>query len=395
MEVKSKPNLDFSNTEIAFKNKSNDELKKAYWLFKMMNKSWFVNIGSKLGTLAVRLNLPFSKTIVKKTIFEQFCGGTTLLDSQQTIEHLADFNVVTLLDYGAEGKSSEEDFNRTMNENIKALEFAAANKFIPVVTTKITGIARFELLEKISAGDTLSPDEETEYSNALKRIDAICSAAFKTKTSIFIDAEESWIQDAIDAIANLMMSRYNKEYISVFNTFQMYRHDRLEFLMKSFEEAKSNGYILGAKLVRGAYMEKERNRAEEMGYPSPINKDKAATDDCFNTALRFCIDNFEQIALCNATHNVDSSRILADLIFERKLPKEHPHLNFCQLYGMSDNLTFNLAASGYNVGKYLVYGHVEEVVPYLVRRAQENTSVTGDMSRELEFYNTEIKRRGL
>lgn len=395
MEVKSKPNLDFSNTEIAFKNKSNDELKKAYWLFKMMNKSWFVNIGSKLGTLAVRLNLPFSKTIVKKTIFKQFCGGTTLLDSQQTIEHLSDFNVFTLLDYGAEGKSSEEDFNRTMNENIKALEFAAANKFIPVVTTKITGIARFELLEKISAGDTLSPDEETEYSNALKRIDAICSAAFKTKTSIFIDAEESWIQDSIDTIANLMMSRYNKQYISVYNTFQMYRHDRLEFLMKSYEEAKANGYILGAKLVRGAYMDKERNRAEEMNYPSPINKDKAATDDCFNTALRFCIDNFEQIALCNATHNVDSSRILADLIFERKLPKEHPHLNFCQLYGMSDNLTFNLAASGYNVGKYLVYGQVEEVVPYLVRRAQENTSVTGDMSRELEFYNTEIKRRGL
>lgn len=395
MEVKSRPNLDFSNTEIAFKNKSNDELKKAYWLFKMMNKSWFVNIGSKLGSLAVRLNLPFSKQIVKKTIFEQFCGGTTLLNSQQTIEHLAKYNVVTLLDYGAEGKSSEEDFNRTMNENIKALEFAAANKYIPVVTTKITGIARFDLLIKISSGETLDAEEQTEYSNVLKRIDAICAAAFKTKTSIFIDAEESWIQDAIDSIANLMMSRYNKDYISVYNTFQMYRHDRLEFLMKSFEEAKAKGYILGAKLVRGAYMDKERSRAEEMGYPSPINKDKASTDDCFNTALRFCIDNYEKIALCNATHNLESSMILADLIYERNLPKEHPHLNFCQLFGMSDNLTFNLAESGYNVGKYLVYGQVEEVVPYLVRRAQENTSVTGDMSRELELYNVEIKRRGI
>lgn len=393
--MKSKPNLDFSNTEIAFKNKSNEQLKKAFWLFKMMNKSWFVNLGSRLGSIAVRLNLPFSKTIVEKTIFEQFCGGTTLLNSQQTIEHLAAYKVATLLDYGAEGKVTESDFNLTMNENIKALEFAAANPFIPVVTTKITGIARFDLLEKISSGVDLVPEEEAEYSNVLKRIDAICSAAYKTKTSIFIDAEESWIQDAIDSIANLMMSRYNKEYISVYNTFQMYRHDRLEFLMKSYEEANNQGYILGAKLVRGAYMDKERKRAEERGYPSPINKDKASTDDCFNTALRFCIDNYEKIALCNATHNLESSRILADLIFERNLPKEHTHLNFCQLYGMSDNLTFNLAESGYNVGKYLVYGQVEEVVPYLVRRAQENTSVTGDMSRELDLYNLEIKRRGL
>lgn len=390
-----KPQLDFTNTEIAFKNKSDEQLKKAYMLFKMMNKSWFVKIGSKLGTVAIKLRLPFSKVIVKKTIFEQFCGGTTLLNSQPTIDDLATSNVATLLDYGAEGKSSEDDFNLTMNENIKALEFAASSPNIPVVTTKITGIARFELLEKISSGADLNPSEEKEYSNALKRIDAICSAAYKNKTSIFIDAEESWIQDAIDSIANLMMSRYNKEYISVYNTFQMYRHDRLEFLMKSFEEAKANDYILGAKLVRGAYMFKERERAEEMGYPSPINKDKASTDDCFNTALRFCIDNYERIALCNATHNLESSRILANLIDERKLPKDHPHLNFCQLYGMSDNLTFNLSAAGYNVGKYLVYGQVEEVVPYLVRRAQENTSVTGDMSRELELYTQEIKRRGI
>lgn len=390
-----KPKLDFTNTEIAFKNKSDEELKKAHLLFKMMNKSWFVKIGSTLGTVAIKLRLPFSKTIVKKTIFEQFCGGTTLLNSQPTIDDLASSKVATLLDYGAEGKSSESDFNLTMNENIKALEFAAASPNIPVVTTKITGVARFELLEKISSGADLDPSEEKEYSNVLKRMDAICSAAYKNKTSIFIDAEESWIQDAIDSIANLMMSRYNKEYISVYNTFQMYRHDRLEFLMKSFEEAKANDYILGAKLVRGAYMIKERARAEEMEYASPINKDKATTDDHFNTALRFCIDNYEGVALCNATHNLESSRILADLIEERKLPKDHPHLNFCQLYGMSDNLTFNLSASGYNVGKYLVYGQVEEVVPYLVRRAQENSSVTGDMSRELELYNKEIRRRGI
>lgn len=387
--------IDFSNTEIAFKNKSDQELKKAYQLFKMMNKSWFVNLGSKLGTLAVKWNLPFSKAIVKNTIFEQFCGGTTLLNSQPTIDKLAKYNVVSLLDYGAEGKTTEEAYNRTMNENIKALEFASTNPSIPVVTTKITGLARFELLEKISAGESLSVEEEKEYSNVLKRIDAICSSASKNNTSIFIDAEETWIQDSIDSITNLMMSRYNKDKVSVFNTFQMYRHDRLAFLKKSYEEANKQGYLLGAKLVRGAYMEKERARAAEMGYDSPINPSKQVTDEKFNQGIRFCVDHYETIALCNATHNLESSALLASLIQEKNLPKDHPHLNFCQLYGMSDNLTFNLAAEGFNVGKYVVYGQVEEVVPYLVRRAQENASVTGDMSRELELYSEEIKRRSI
>lgn len=387
--------INFSNTEIAFKNKSDQELKKAYQLFKMMNKSWFVNLGSKLGTLAVKWNLPFSKVIVKNTIFEQFCGGTTLLNSQPTIDKLAQYNVVSLLDYGAEGKTTEEAYNQTMNENIKALEFASTNSSIPVVTTKITGLARFELLEKISAGASLSEEEEQEYSHVLKRIDAICASASKNNTSIFIDAEETWIQDAIDSITNLMMSRYNKEKVSVFNTFQMYRHDRLAFLKKSCEEANKQGYLLGAKLVRGAYMEKERARAEEMGYDSPINPTKQATDEQFNQGVRFCVDHYETIALCNATHNLESSALLASLIQDKNLPKDHPHLNFCQLYGMSDNLTFNLAAEGFNVGKYVVYGQVEEVVPYLVRRAQENSSVTGDMSRELELYSEEIKRRSI
>ena len=387
--------INFSNTEIAFKNKSDQELKKAYQLFKMMNKSWFVNLGSKLGTLAVKWNLPFSKVIVKNTIFEQFCGGTTLLNSQPTIDKLAQYNVVSLLDYGAEGKTTEEAYNRTMNENIKALEFASTNASIPVVTTKITGLARFELLEKISAGESLSAEEEQEYSHVLKRIDAICASASKNNTSIFIDAEETWIQDAIDSITNLMMSRYNKDKVSVFNTFQMYRHDRLAFLKKSYEEANKQGYLLGAKLVRGAYMEKERARAEEMGYDSPINPTKQATDEQFNQGVRFCVDHYETIALCNATHNLESSALLASLIQDNNLPKDHPHLNFCQLYGMSDNLTFNLAAEGFNVGKYVVYGQVEEVVPYLVRRAQENSSVTGDMSRELELYSKEIKRRSI
>ena len=387
--------LDFSNTENAFASKSNAELKRAAWLFRMMNKSWVVNIGSKLGLLAVRLRLPFAETIIKKTIFRQFCGGTTLLESVPVIEKLYAQNTFTALDYGAEAKESEADFNKTMSETIRALEFAATHESVPVVSAKITGMARFALLEQIQDNVPHSEESRKEYKTVLKRLDSICHVACQKGVSIFFDAEESWIQDTIDHLVKVMMRRYNREKVVVYNTFQMYRHDRLDFLMKSYDEAKAGNYMLGAKLVRGAYMEKERDRAEEKGYPSPINPDKKSTDDCYNMGIRFCIDHYEEIALCNATHNAESCMLMADLIHQRNLPKDHKHLNFCQLLGMSDHLTFNLAAAGYNVAKYLVYGSVQEVVPYLVRRAQENTSVTGDMSRELQLITNEMKRRHL
>jgi len=388
--------LDFSNTEIAFAHKSDKELKKAGWLYSLMNKTWLVNPLSDLGLLAMKLRIPLTETIVKETMFQQFVGGTTLLESTASIETLYEYNIQSVLDYGAEAKTTEHEFNKTMNENIRAIEFAKINASTPVVVSKISGIARFGLLETIQKDRSGLPKSVLiEYRNVLKRIDSICYAASINGVSIMIDAEESWIQDTIDHIANLMMKRYNKERVVVYNTFQMYRHDRLKFLIKSFDKAQAEDYLLGAKLVRGAYMEKERERAKDKDYPSPIQPNKQASDDAYNMALRFCIDNYKKIASCAATHNEESSRLQAEMIDEKGIPKDHPHLNFCQLYGMSDNLTFNLANAGYNVAKYMVYGQVNEVFPYLIRRAKENTAVSGDMSREYGLISKEMKRRSL
>lgn len=394
MEIK-KNELDFGNTQIAFSLKTDKELKKTAWLFNMMNKPLLVNWGTKLAMKSVEWNLPFAETAIKHTIFEQFCGGTTLLDASPAMERLAQFGTKSILDYGVEGKESEEDFNRTMVENLNTIDFASRTKHIPFLSVKITGLARFDLLARIQQNAPLTHDEQNEYFTASKRLDAICHAGREKGISVLIDAEESWIQDTIDRMANMMMARYNRDKAVVFNTFQMYRHDRLAFLKESHELSKEKSFVLGAKLVRGAYMEKERNRAAEMGYPTPINPDKVATDKLYNDALVYCTKHHEQIAVMNATHNAQSSILLADLMEEMGIPHNHPHFWFCQLYGMSDNITFNLAAAGYNVAKYMVYGSVKDVVPYLVRRAQENTSVTGDVGRELALVAKEVKRRGL
>lgn len=317
------------------------------------------------------------------------------MECQPVIDMLKEHRTAAILDYGLEAKQTETDFNLTMNENIRAIEFASQNDTVPVISTKITGLARFDLLKDIQANVPLNRDTWREYRNILKRIDSICHTASSKGVSVFIDAEESWIQDTIDHITRLMMERYNRERVVVYNTFQMYRHDRLKFLMSSYKEAKRKGYKLGAKIVRGAYMEKERERAHDGGYDSPIHPNKEATDDAYNTAIRFCIEHYEDIAICNATHNKESTKLMAVLIERKGLPKDHAHLNFSQLYGMSDHLTFNLADAGFNVAKYVPYGPVKEVVPYLIRRAQENTAVTGDMSREYQLIQAEIKRRGL
>lgn len=387
---------DFNDTATAFAHLSDSELKKAAWLFRMMNRPWLVKYGSSLGLMAVEWNLPFAEKVIRHTIFEQFVGGSTLLDCQKSIDRLAALNTFTILDYGAEAKETEQDFNHTMTENIRAIDFATqSGGKIPVISTKITGLARFSLLERIQNKATLERDELNEYRNVLKRLDTICYHASIKGVSVFIDAEESWIQDTLDHLVWLMMKRYNKERVVVYNTFQMYRHDRLQFLIESFDRAREQGFLLGAKLVRGAYMEKERNRAAELGYTNPINPDKQATDDLFNTALRFCADHIEHLAVCNASHNAESSLLLADLMQKKNMPADHPHVLFSQLYGMSDNLTFNLAKAGYRVGKYMPYGQVHDVIPYLIRRAQENTSVTGDAGRELSLILQEVNRRGI
>ena len=262
--------LDFSNTEIAFADRSDKELKKTAWLFGMMNNQWLVGIGSKIGLAAIKLHLPFVQGAIKNTIFEQFCGGTTLLESQKTIDRLKNSNIKSILDYGAEAKEDENELNHTMNENLRSIEFAAPLDFVPVVSTKISGLGRFELLESVQAGIAFTEETKSEYRSILRRLDAICSAAAAKGMSVFIDAEETWVQDTIDHLAEMMMKRYNTERVVVYTTCQMYRHDRLQYLYELYERSQKEGYVLGVKLVRGAYMEKERDRAEEMGYSSPI-----------------------------------------------------------------------------------------------------------------------------
>lgn len=395
MDPEPKHSLDFGNTEIAFANKSDKELKKMMWLFKLMNNQSLVNIGTSLGMLGIKLRIPFVKPIIKATIFDQFVGGENLMDCQITIDKLYKSQTLTILDYGAEGKSNEEDLNQVMSETVRAIEFAAANSSVPCVSTKVTGLVDNIILEKISDNISLDEGEKRQFDQLKDRMHAICSRASELGVGVFVDAEESWIQDPIDDLVDEMMHLYNQDKVAVYNTFQLYRTDRLQFMKDSHKLAIDNNYIFGAKLVRGAYMDKERARAIENNYPSPINKTKQETDDRYNEALRYCLTNHTTIASCNATHNQESNRLQAEIIEKIDIRKNHPHFNFCQLYGMSDNITFNLAQEGFNVAKYIPYGPVKEVVPYLIRRAKENSSVTNEMSRELGLIAEEIKRRGL
>ncbi len=393
-QYKRKMEIDFTNTKVAFEHMTDGELRKAHWLFKIMNNRLLVDLGSKIGLQALKWNIPMTETVIKNTIYEQFCGGESLEGTQPTIDHLFENETLTILDYGAEAKESDADFDRTKEEVIKGLIFAAKNESVPVVSTKITGLARFALLQKVQEEKELTPDEQAEWERAISRINDICRKGEELfNVGLFFDAEETWIQDTLDAIVEEMMEKYNTKKAIVYNTFQMYRHDRLEYLKEQHGVAKGKGYILGAKLVRGAYMEKERERAQGMGYEDPIQKDKEATDQDYDAALEYCIRNHEDIASCNASHNEESAQLQVKLMSELGLDKAHPHLNFCQLYGMSDHLTFNISKAGFNGAKYVPYGPVKEVIPYLIRRAQENSSVTGDMGREFKLISMEFRRR--
>jgi len=385
--------LDLFNTEHAFSYKNDQALRKALWLFGLMNRPQLVRLGSILGLNAVQLGLPFAEKIIRNTIFEQFCGGTSLQDTLPTIKRLSAAGVFSILDYGAEGKETEADFDHTMEQTIAALKFGAGNPSVPMVSTKITGMARFGLLEAVHRGDVLSNAEKAEFERASGRIARVCEVAASSGVAISFDAEETWIQRPIDDLARTMMEHFNREKVLVYNTYQLYLRDRLQDLRDAHAAAREKGYLLGAKLVRGAYIEKEHHRAETMGYPSPIQADKAATDHDYNQALRYCVEHIEEIACFNASHNAFSAMLLATLAVRYNLPRNHPHLFFAQLFGMSDNLTFNLAKSGFNAGKYVIYGAVKDVMPYLIRRAKENTAVSGDMGREYRFIAAEIKRR--
>ncbi|MBA3829774.1 MAG: proline dehydrogenase family protein [Taibaiella sp.] len=385
---------EFENTEIAFRYRSDKDLKQARFLFNSMGSPLLTSIGMRATKIALALHLPI-EGLVRKTIFNQFCGGETMGDAAHTADALSQYGIGVILDYGVEGKDNEEDFDKAVPEFIKAIRYAASQKSIPFISIKVTGFARFSLLEKLHAGEQLSNSEQNEWGRVKKRIEAICSAGATEGIMVLVDAEESWVQQPVDDLAGAMMEQFNKQKPVVFNTFQLYRNDRLEFLKISEVKADNKGYILGAKLVRGAYMEKERRRAAEKGYPDPIQKSKADTDKDYDDAVTYCLARLDKVAVFIGTHNEHSCLLAARYMEEHKIAPTNAHLWFSQLYGMSDNISFNLANSGYQVAKYLPYGPVKDVMPYLMRRAQENTSVAGQTGRELMLINKEMKRRTL
>ena len=403
-------NISFDNTEYAFAYKSSKELKRAHFLFSSMGKPWLINLGLKITPLAIKWHLPFTKQIIRKTIFQQFVGGETLEETSPVAKKLGGYNVQVILDYGVEGgEEGEQGFDHAMQEFIRVIDYASTQSNIPLMSIKVTGFARFGLLEKLdssvanasgtlmkrfeSALSLLSLSEKEEWDRVVIRMEKICYTASAKNIAVLVDAEETWIQDPVDVLSFLMMEKFNESRVVVFNTIQHYRHDRLQFLYDSHEAAVKRNFILGAKLVRGAYMEKERRRAAEMNYPSPIQPDKESTDRDYDSAVAFCIDHLDKISLIVASHNEYSNLHATALLKQRGLPLSHPHIHFSQLYGMSDNITFNLAKAGCPVSKYLPFGPIKDVIPYLMRRAQENSSVAGQTGRELGLIAKEINRR--
>ena len=385
---------EFDNTEIAFRYRSNQELKQARFLFASMGSAAVTQIGMAMTKFAMALHLPING-LIKKTIFKQFCGGETMEEAAATAAMLGEYNIGVILDYGVEGKEGEQAFDQAVPEFLKAIDFAAQQKNIPFISVKVTGFSRFALLEKLQAQTALTEEEKAEWQRVQDRVNAICHKAAEKNVKVLIDAEESWIQDPIDTVTDNMMALYNKETVIVYNTFQLYLHSRLPFLKKSLEKAKANNYLLGAKLVRGAYMEKERARAVDKNYPSPVQANKQNTDKDYNEAVDFCLEHLEHLHLFIGTHNEKSCLLAAEKMMAKSIDTKEPNIYFSQLFGMSDNISFNLAQQGFQVAKYLPYGPVKDVMPYLMRRAQENTSVAGQTGRELTLINSELKRRKL
>jgi len=402
--------ISFENTEYAFAYKTTEELKKANFLFSIMGNPFLVNMGLKVTPAAIKLHIPFTKYAIRKTIFGQFVGGETLEETAAVADKLGKYNVQVILDYGVEGgNDGEKGFDHSTSEFIRVINYAATQKNIPFMSIKVTGIVRFGLLEKMDAAmhdcdgtlmkrytkvvENLPSEEKEEWQRVVGRLSKICETANRKNIGVLVDAEETWIQEPVDALTILMMDTYNKGKAVVFNTLQLYRHDRLSFLMDSYLAATERKFILGAKLVRGAYMDKERKRAADMGYPSPIQPDKETCDKDYNAAVEFCIEHLDDISLIVASHNEYSNLYSTQLLDKKGLAHDHPHVHFSQLYGMSDNITFNLAKNGCSVSKYLPFGPIEDVIPYLMRRAQENSSVSGQTGRELGLIKKEVERR--
>ena len=382
----------FNNTEVAFALKSDTELDRAYFLFKMIDNQPLVRIGTAVTNFALKANLPV-EGLIRATVFDHFCGGVNEDDCLSVVDKMFTKGVSSVLDYSVEGKEEENQFDAALDMTLKTIEFAKERLAIPFAVFKPTGFGRFELYEKLGEKQTLTAEEQVEWNRVVARFDIVCSAAHKKNVALLIDGEESWMQDAADDLVTEMMRKYNKEKAIVFNTLQLYRWDRLDYLKKLHEIAKNEGFFIGMKLVRGAYMEKEIARAIEKGYPSPICDTKDDTDKNYDTTVRYMADHLDMMSIFAGTHNELSTYKLMDIMSEKGIKTNDDKIWFGQLYGMSDNISYNLAANGYNVAKYLPFGPVKDVMPYLIRRAEENTSVAGQTSRELSMIKTERKRR--
>lgn len=387
--------LSFLNTEVAFKGRSNKELNRSFWLFKMMGYPSLVKYGKGWIRFAFKIHLPI-KNIIKNTLYKQFCGGENIKECERVINEMyGNYHVGTILDYSAEGQANEESFEHCKNEVLKTIVLAKDNRKIPFTVFKITGLARFELLVKVQEKKELSVEEQEEFNRVKQRIDDLCRTAFENDVRIFIDGEETWIQGVIDEISEEMIKKYNKQRAIVFTTIQLYRNDRINYLKEQVLDARNEGHFFGVKLVRGAYMEKERKRAQVNNYDSPINKTKEETDRIYNKAITICVENIDSVNVCLGTHNETSCLHMIHLMEQKGIKNNDKRIFFAQLYGMSNHISFNLSAEGYNVAKYVPYGEVEKLVPYLIRRAKENTSIAGQTGRELRLIVSEKRRRQL
>ena len=384
----------FSDTKTAFELKSQSELNWAYWLFKLIGNNALINMGTALTNFSLKLRLPV-EGMIRSTVFNQFCGGVSEQDCLPVIQKMHNKGVGSVLDYSVEGKDDEASLEATFQKTMETIDFGNQhrNDGIPIVVFKPTGFGRFAIFQKITEGKSLTADEEKEWEKIKQRFDAACKKAYEYKLPILVDAEESWMQTAADDLVEDMMRKYNKEEAIVYNTLQMYRHDRLPYLKGLYERAVNKGFYIGVKIVRGAYMEKENERAAEQGYPTPICPNKQATDDNYNAVVRYIIEHIDRIALFAGTHNEESAALVMDLMKEKGLQPNDKRIWIAQLYGMSDHISFNASKEGYNVAKYLPFGPVREVMPYLIRRAEENTSVAGQTGRELSLLRAEKKRR--
>jgi proline dehydrogenase len=380
----------FNNTQIAFSLKSDTELDRAYFLFKLIDNQPLVRIGTAVTNFAIKANLPV-EGLIRATVFDHFCGGVNEDDCIPVVDKMFAKGVSSVLDYSVEGKEEEEQFDTVLEKTLKLIDFAKEKKAIPFAVFKPSGFGRIDLYEQVSLRKKLTPAEEEEWNRVVARFDKVSKASFENDVALLIDAEESWMQDAVDSLVEKMMQKYNKVKPIVFNTLQMYRWDRLDFLKKLHDKSNAEGFHIGMKIVRGAYMEKENERAIEKGYPTPICDSKEATDENYDAAVKYMVDN--NMSVFEGTHNEASTDFLINLMEEKGITSNDDKIWFGQLYGMSDNISFNLAANGYNVAKYLPFGPVKDVMPYLIRRAEENTSVAGQTSRELSMIKAERNRR--